>query len=414
MARVCFLCATDISGQLDYCPLCGMAQPSEAEPIAAPSGGSAAVPSGGPELHERLVQATRLDLVSPATPPGLVLGTGAAVRHGEFRLSGRAKLIAGMVAGVVIVGFVAYLMLNRPATPGSVVSDYFAALANGDTAEALKLVDQGSIGSTSEDPLLVPGVLSQAADRPTDLKVLSVDPAVAGDPSGFQAVHVSYQIAGGTVTQTVTAVKGTDGYLLRSPFISLFVSSSAGRTVSVNGVSVPTGGLNGIAAFPARYQAKADASAVLAGQTAPATVTSASTPDQPAFGIDLTTSLALAPGASDAIQQQIHRVIDQCAAQTADSSITCPFNQNNLYVGGALQSVQWSITTYPTVTITVAANPSDTEQADFSATANDGSAHYTATYTDYTGATQTSSGDVPFGMNGAAAANGNQITLTLR
>ena len=82
------------------------------------------------------------------------------------------------------------------------------------------------------------------------------------------------------------------------------------------------------------------------------------------------------------------QAIDACAQSTSAQPDNCPFST---YIGGDNVSVHWKVVSYPNVTPTVSPFPSGDAQV--SIDANDGVVHYDATYTDYTGATQTDSGD---------------------
>jgi hypothetical protein len=84
-----------------------------------------------------------------------------------------------------------------------------------------------------------------------------------------------------------------------------------------------------------------------------------------------------------------------------------------VFQGGSDDSVQWTITTYPSPTIAPAANPSADDQVDITDQNQDGVVQYTDTYTDFSGTQQTNTGQTQFGVSGYATADGSNITVTL-
>ena len=177
-----------------------------------------------------------------------------------------------------------------------------------------------------------------------------------------------------------------------------------------NGISADLTQTSSFFAFPGVYTATAQGSALLASDTEAGSPGSSTLSSAATENITFNTP-QLASGAQDAIQAQVKQQMDTCAQSTDPYPSGCPFNLYSVYIDGSISSVQWSITNYPTVTVTAASQISAGEQADFSDSADDGLAHYVATYTDYTGATQTTGGDVPFSVSGTAAVSGSGITL---
>ena len=397
----CYQCGSPVSDAADLCPYCGMAVVPGTVPAAAGT-----VPAGTPHPPAAPYPATA-PLPPVATLAGPRLDTpaaGAAIP----RPSRRAVLIAGVVVLALIGGGIAYLVL-KPAPPSGTASvqRYFDALAADDPGAALKLVaDAGRYGGQGF-PLLDAKALAAKENRPTGLRIVHSAPVTDFARGKVDSVQVSYRLGSATVDQTILAGQPSTGgpYLLQNPFLHLGMDASGGRPVSVNGIDVGTGGLDTYA-FPAVYTATAAGTALLTGDTRTAAVQSG--PDgQPVTAISFGTP-ALASGAQDAIQAQVKQAIDTCAQSTSATPDNCPFST---YVGGDNVSVHWKVVSYPNVTITVAPFPSGDAQV--SIDANDGMVHYDATYTDYTGATQTDSGDQDFGIHGTASANGTAITVSL-
>lgn len=343
--------------------------------------------------------------------PGVAGVPVAGVATGFRRQRGRTLLIGGLVIVLGVGGGIAYEVLKPAATtPASVVQQYFDDLGKGDTASALALVSGAGSGSgQASDSLLVPQALASVSERPTDVQVGSSTTVPGFSQVSLYVVHVTYKVGDTSMATDFQVVKAPAGtaspYLLQAPFFDLEVGDPGGRDVTINGVSVDLSQTTSFAVFPAVYTATAQGNALLAGDT-----------QTGALGSDTTDTInfdapQLASGAQDAIQSQVNQQIDTCAQSTDPYPTGCPFDLYSVYIDGSISSVQWSITTYPTVTVTPAAQISAGEQADFSDSADDGLAHYVVTYTDYFGSTQTTEGDLPFSVSGTAAMSGSGITV---
>ncbi|MFI0410779.1 hypothetical protein [Actinomadura sp. 3N508] len=317
------------------------------------------------------------------------------------------------IVPIMLVGcaFAAYTVL-KPPTAESTVEQYFDELSDGDTAAALELVSDASEYSPESNPLLVPKVLSEADSRPRNLRILGTD-LFTGAERKVTSVRVSYEIRGATVTQAILATRGTDGdpaYVLYEPFLRLGVTSLAGRQLTVNGVATPLGAEDYTYVFPGAYTAGAQGTPLIAGATANATVRSGGIEEQAVAIVDFGTP-TLAPGAQEAVQTMVKQQIDTCAQSTSSQPPNCPFST---YLFGSDESVKWTITAYPTVTVALSSYPSEEQQAVISSESYDGVAHYVAKVTDlFGGGTETQTGDVRFGVQGSATATGGQITVSI-
>lgn len=336
------------------------------------------------------------------------------------RPSRKALMLTGAVLVLLIGGTIAYQVFKpAPPTPETTVRKYFSDLAAGDTVGALKLVDPAGSGLTGSNPLLTARALAQPADRPTALTVVSVDKSYSGD-TGY--IKVTYRLGATEVSQMLTASKtqGSDtGYLLRDPFISLAVSGQGGHAVQVNGIDLPVEDQNGydrdLKVFPGVYHASIAGSILLQPETSDAKIANAYGGSDPQFTVDFAAP-TLAPTAQDAVAAQVKQQIDTCAAATTASDVTnnCPFGTDSLFLDGTVTSIQWTVTAYPQVQLSVASYPSATDQVEVGDENRDGSVHYVVQYTDYSGVTQTTTGDQSFGFTGTAAVNGGQVQVTAR
>lgn len=353
----------------------------------------------------------------PAMPTTPAMPTAPPpVRTGFRRPRGRTVLVVALVIVLGVGGGIAYEVLKpAPATAASVVQQYFDDLSKGDTASALALVSGADqLSSQASTALLVPQALASNSARPTDVQVGSTTTLPGLALASVYTVKVSYKVGGTSMTTDFPVLKAPAGakspYVLQAPFFDLEVGDPGGRAVTINGVSVDLTQTSRFFAFPGVYTATAQGSALLASDTENGTLSSSTFASTATANITFGTP-QLAPGAQDAIQAQVKQQMDTCAQSTDSNPSGCPFNLYSVYIDGSVSSVQWSITNYPTVTVTAASQISASEQADFSDSANDSLAHYVVTYTDYTGATQTTDGDVPFSVSGTAAVSGSGITL---
>ncbi|TDB75297.1 hypothetical protein E1264_40040 [Actinomadura sp. KC216] len=344
--------------------------------------------------------------------PGVATGPGTP-GGAQFRRLRRRTLVILAIVPIVLVGggFAAYTAL-KPPTAESTVEEYFDELSDGDTAAALDLVSDASEYSPESHPLLVPKALSEADDRPSDLRILGTD-IFSGAGRDVTSVRVSYKVRGDTVTQTILAAKGTDGepaYVLHEPFLLLGVTSLAGRQLTVNGIAAELSTEDSTYVFPGAYTATAQGTPLIAGATTSAVVQSGGIEERAVAVADFGTP-TMAPGAQAAVQTMVKEQITKCAQSTSGQPTGCPFST---YLFGSVESVTWTITAYPTVTVELSPYPSDDAQVAISSDAYDGVAHYVAKVTDpFGGGTETETGDVRFGVQGSATVEGGQITVSI-
>ncbi|MEU6402537.1 hypothetical protein [Streptomyces sp. NPDC046985] len=419
----CDRCQAPLASHDKLCPACGHVTTSDVPtppplpahaPSAAPT--TPAVPAPGP--------GPRLAAEAPATrqaSPGLVLDLSDHSARPALRLrrpSRRTALIAAATAVALTAGVSAY-EITRPApvTATSTVQKYFSDLARGDVADALALVDPSNAPATGDSPLLVDKALSAASDRPTGLKVVRSTEVGFGGMSETQ-VEVTYQVHRRTVRQTLGVGKGSAAdsrYRLDDPFLGLDLTAAAGRTVTVNGIPVPADAASSpLRVLPGAYTASVPATSLLAAQRATARTDPDSTPDRPRLTADLGKPHLL-PGAQALVTTEVRQALDACAASHDGAPKGCPFNALTA-VPGEVTAITWSISGYPTLTVT-AADPdsmsSDAGEADFSDDGHQGRVHYSAAYDDF-GTPAHTTGDLDFDVQGAAASAADGIAVTFQ
>lgn len=396
----CYSCGAMINHNTPICPHCGM-------PVLtnqAPTGTM-------PREYANLGQAV------PSTGSGPALSVpvlNKRVQSGFAGLSKRAAVAVGAGLAVVLVGAVAcFVLWPGPATPSSTVEDYFAYLSKNQVDKALDLVySEGEDWDT--DPLLTSQALAEEDNRPTNLKVTATEAGVSYEDLKSYEVDVTYEVGEATVSQAFSVIEYSGDeteYRIYAPFLYLDINDSSSRSITVNGISLADDQLDSLCVFPGLYTATAAGNVLLAEDKQQATI------DDSAFGGSLYATIefsqaALAEGAEEAVREQVKEKIDTCAESTESWPDDCPFY---LYSWYSDSSVVWSITAYPTYTVSVA----DSEwllssgPVVISGSDDDGIAHYTETYTDYSGAVQTETEDVEFSVNGYASISGQDIVVSI-
>ncbi|GIE85428.1 hypothetical protein [Actinoplanes regularis] len=392
LCRRCGQIATGDSGTCPHCgsPLNGAAGPSGRDPgeaahYLAATGGARAATEG------RSAPVTTADGSDYRFEP-------AVVAPGP-RLSPKGWLTVGAAGTAVVLALVAFVLFwPDPPSPAGTVEEYFDRLGSGDTEAALALVDTGRTFSPDEAPLLVAAALANAGNRPADVEVTAAQPYLAG--SRYTVVTARYTIGEQPVEQDFAVVETGDDetpYLLQKPFLYLTVALPGGLDVAVNGVAVDAATVaRGTPVFPAAYQATTSGNALFEGTTRAATYSVGNQGDT--VEIDLA-RLDVAPGAQGAVQAATEKYLDgNCVnPSTSTSSYTsqCPLQAPSMSWS---QTTSWAITAYPQVQV----SSGDQGRARMRfATGTSGSADYTITYTDFSGAKKTETGTVPIDVSGS-------------
>lgn len=301
-----------------------------------------------------------------------------------------------LLALVVVAGGITAVALwpSANTSPAGAVRTYFRALADGDTAAALAMVDNVS---PAADPLLSAAVLARPSDRPTDVAVAGSEPTTEGDTPGTR-VSVTYSLDGSPVLQTITVVGAAPAYRLISPFITVRMAGGTGRTLSVNTVAVGAAFTKSLA-LPGAYTAAAQGTLLLA----PATARAAYTSSDGAVTATIPPPVpVLAAGAPAAVQQAVNTALATCAASRSATPPHCPFHYND-----SSATVRWKITANPTTALSITGDAvTFTDQ-------HAGTVHYDAATSTFFGLIhQTDSGDAALHVHGSAATSGSDVTIT--
>jgi hypothetical protein len=384
----------------------GVPAPVAASPRVRYTSGAAPVPIPATPARRGWWSPTMTDLSEP---------TGIDPDHGSRSVATggsrrwRWWIAAGVVPVIIVGGAVAFTRLrSHPPSPSQSVREYFDDLAAGDTTSAMALVEDPGSYASSDDPLLSPTALSRAADRPAHVTVIGTASTTIDGGRNATAVSVTYAVGATTVHQTMTVV-GRDSeastttsvhpYLLKAPFITVALSATAGRAVSVNGISIPAKTTHTLA-YPAAYVATAPGNQLLATATAPAVYNSASGAVEADISLPAPT---MAPGAGALVQSAVNHALDRCAASTSAAPANCPF-----HYADSSATMKWTVATYPRIRVAV-----NGVSVTFDDAGHPGSLHYAATTAYFFGLIpHTDNGTTNTDVTGTAALADGAVTVS--
>lgn len=356
----------------------------------------------------------------------LVLTWGEQARPSAARRwrPGRKLLISlGVVTALVIASTVAYNVTASEDTPQAAVQGYFAALERGDAKSALAY----TMTNTQVDmQLLNVMALNDPQVRPGGLSVTSVqaNPQLSTSAPGGEPTLVAaeFTVAGQKISTTFLLVQRPgshrDGlfpdWALVDPFAPLAITDQvSGSGYLIDGRAVTSTATDKLVTFPVATTISTPSSPLFDGlrvTAVPQRVDDGTAQIVPGWHGTLTTAVALpartiSPTGQSAVDEQVKRLIDQCAATVQLAPAHCPFSD---YVAYTPNTVGWTITQYPQVQIPASANADGTYSFDGSG----GQAEARGTYTDYSGTSQTFDDTVPFSIQGTVSIVGSQITVS--
>lgn len=316
------------------------------------------------------------------------------------------KVLAAWLLGLMLVvaGFIATVsVLNgRLYSPEHQVSLYFDALRDGDGGKALGLLN-ASVPDGANPALLDGDALRRASASLEDVEVGEAH----GTGGGRVEVPVTYTLDGAEATTVFPLQRtGTEWVFFnvwrfeQTVLPTVEVSALNSVVAAVNGVDVglPEGRAALASLYPttitARYEGK-----YFSAPERSATVTSRDAPPPP-----LALATAATPELTRAVDDQLHAFLDGCAEQTVFQPTGCPFNYpTNERLAG---DISWSITEYPSATIT----PDD---EGWSLATLRGSARIETQLRDFfSGAVRDVSEAVPFEFEADLVVTGDAITVT--
>lgn len=254
-------------------------------------------------------------------------------------LLGLLVVIAGAITTVVVVN--AHIF-----NPEEQVHNYLEAVSDGDGERALGLLNAS-----------VPNANAAMLDgAPLEQSMAAVEDVAVGDAvdvgDNRVDVTITYTVRGTELTSTFPLERtGTEWLFFNTwefvpsvlPTLELSVINQAEATLNGTRVAMPEGRNRFAVFYPGDFEAHYT-SEFFAAPAQTVSVTDRSTSGR---------RLALATEATDdlveAVDAQVRRFLDECAAQTVFQPANCPFNfQTESRVAG---DIRWAITEYPSVSI---------------------------------------------------------------
>lgn len=304
---------------------------------------------------------------------------------------GRDRFLALGGASLVVLALAAtvgyQVVQDNVYGPNVVVGQYFTAVASRDVPAALQFLD-ASTSKNLDKSLLTSAAMSKG---PSNVSIGST--TVTGD----QATVIVNETLDGTPTQATFTLnrEGSAGgifdtWRLDSPFTQLTISTdnaAASSSLTVNGVAVAVSA-DAHPVFPGVYTVAQPKVGLY--QASDTQVTSTGEGAQTA-----TLSDVLDPSVQQAADQAVRAMLDTCASSTYPSPTGCPFSYDNSATFDTPTSVQWTITSYPTVSVDVASDGTLSLT-----TTSEGTAHITALSTDYAGTVTPVSQDATITISG--------------
>lgn len=269
--------------------------------------------------------------LSPAAKRGLVIGAS----------------VVGGVALLAVAGAITVSVLNSSRTPEALAKQYVDAIAAGDAEAAGALVDPNV--STGQRAFLTNDVLKAASHRITGVSVKREGPG-GGDSA---ALVVGYRLDGVTQQAYLTASKGEPEFAVLDTWklddslvVPVQIQVTGEGQASVGGVELPLEFEDGygqatVPMYPGVYELSSDGSKYFELEQKTLTVGSAD---------DAFAELSFAPteALSDAVAQQVNKLLDGCLASTAADPDGCPFNA---YTFHDETQVTWTKQGEPTIEI---------------------------------------------------------------
>lgn len=252
-----------------------------------------------------------------------------------------------LVAGLVVVGLAATLVLVVSLTPGpkDVVQDYLDAIRAGDTETALEIAgepeDDERLTFLTEEALADDWTVDAVVERHRRDDEADVDITISvGDSSEQGRFHM---------------VRGDDGWRMESPFVKVdlmavnWISAELGDTSYIlERATDMQSGVLPLLVFPGVYELYPSLAKWVTFERPMLIATPQGSEEAT---LRFTTDYTLTDAGADAAQQAVNRYIDVCATKEDIAPNGCPFNAEDsdavkdLDVPG--DDITWTIVSYP-------------------------------------------------------------------
>ncbi|PPG02920.1 hypothetical protein C5E06_10825 [Pseudoclavibacter sp. RFBI5] len=346
-----------------------------------------------PRLHSRAVSLlARLDrgrapaadgsetrpplIAQPAasTPPAWTARQLGAPARRRLRRAGAALAIAAIIIAATATAVTA---LNGHRGAIAEARRYVQAIADGNASLAGELVDPNI--ESAQRQYVSDEMLAAATERITVLDIVELEaattpaadgwltpstPAAVGSGRETKNVQVTYRLGGTTETAVLVAERVDNEFLvlehwrILTPLVfASAVGTSHAMDLTIGAVTVTPDPVDSrtwegsqpvswvqFDAYPAIYPVTGTISEFYSTSNQPVRVGTIADDHVATRNVVYTPTEAL----QSAVQSAVTAKIDECASSTAAAPVGCPFST---YASGANRSVNWSIATYPTVTV---------------------------------------------------------------
>ncbi|WP_018587712.1 zinc ribbon domain-containing protein [Salinispora arenicola] len=348
--RECPACRRPTAVDAQFCPACGE-QLRQRSPMSAADPATDLVPGTDPAT----APASGTDPAAPLAAAPAVFATVRKPRRWVYLLTGvaLAVLLTG-IAGLYAVQSILY-------TPGRVVTGYFAALSERDTAAARSFLEEPRSESPN-DPGELPLIpMTASYQPPSEVVVTSIEELneveLAGSPAAansddWRSATVTYLLGDRTHREKLylhrqeRKEKGVfRGWLIYGGInrMAAYVGRD-GLGVLINGQAVPTReGYARARVFPGVHEVRLADDPLFEAE-----------PEAAEVGLLKPHAVPLMPtlreSARDEVESQVKAYLDECAKSTDLSPDGCPFSWIEI---GTSKKVEWTIDAYPKLSFSV-------------------------------------------------------------
>lgn len=363
MSKFCGGCGNQVPDGLNFCTNCGRPR----------AGGQAPQGQQAQQAQASQVGPGGATSARPAPAQPYAPGNDPYLRK---RGSKRPLVIIGGIAAVLVLFSVTVTVLQSTVFgPKSTVNAYFGALEDRDAEKALGRVGGGSSsyssgtqsGSAAEELLTDKVVGAKQYQPPTDVEITSTK--ASGDDDGdsdAQQVNISYQVSGERRTASLRVWKSDDKryglfdkWLIEGGRSTVTLASGPPYTVNGQAVKSPedqTGDGDGdsegegegsgpttYAVFPGGYEVAVPDNPLFSTASKKVAATLDGKPTLVNLDPDVKQE------AITEVRKQVTAYIDLCAGETTLQPDGCPIG---VYGGNDPRNVKWTVTRYPTISLT--------------------------------------------------------------
>lgn len=340
----------------------GQTPEQNGQQAAAPDYSQGQAPAGAPAAGAYTQGAYSQGADGSQAPQGAYAQPGAYGAQGTYPPSAPRKpvdpakkkkiiLFSSIAAGLVLLLVIAIVVVNSINSsqygPEATVKNYLTAISQGKASTANKLVEPGVKDDAAA--LLSDDILKES-------KALLKNPEIDDVRTRGNAaqVDISYSVDGtaydGMIELSKDGKQGLffDKWVIDKPLLaSVYVYSTDGEMVSVNGTDVSFGKEYELVAYPAAYEIGAPKSDFYEAEAQTFVAATGSKASYDAIDLELTPTQAL----TDAVQEQVNKYLDTCATQTVPNPENCGLRSLYYFDFSGEPTFSYKVDKYPVVTI---------------------------------------------------------------